>query len=234
MAFDSAVSSAIRLFEIDYESPTAPPVITFSATDTGISLGESTTLLWTVTDALTASIDNGIGSIAFSGSTLVSPTESTKYVLTASNNDGTSTAFVIITIQCDIKRYTTSEGLIGNTVTSIDKDKTSNKIWIATTSGVSLLVNEDFTNFAGLGSASDIIVDNSGRVWLSYSSGGGGVKRIDNNGTVQLSVLSGVTCNSLSVDSSNNIWVSTEVTMYKIPPTATGDGDVVTFKINGF
>jgi len=50
-------------------------------------------------DAATASIDQGIGSIAASGSKSVIPTKSTTYTLTAGNKDGTVTSKADVTVK---------------------------------------------------------------------------------------------------------------------------------------
>ncbi len=54
--------------------------------------GESVTLTWNLTNATTASIDNGIGAVnTTSGSIVVNPTVATTYTLTAGNANGTVT-----------------------------------------------------------------------------------------------------------------------------------------------
>jgi len=75
-----------------------PPVInTFSISPASINKGESATLSWNVTNSTSASIDQGVGSVAASGSRSMTPDKDTVYTLTASNNDGT------ITKSCEIK-----------------------------------------------------------------------------------------------------------------------------------
>lgn len=79
--------------------PVGLPVINyFAANPTSISLGSSVTLSWNVTNATTVTIDNGVGNIASSGSTIVLPVANTIYTLTASNASGsvTSSATVIV------------------------------------------------------------------------------------------------------------------------------------------
>src|SRR5262249_36707065 len=63
-------------------SPDPKPTITFSANPTSITTGGSSTLSWTIINANTASIDQGIGSInPVSGSVVVSPANTTTYTL---------------------------------------------------------------------------------------------------------------------------------------------------------
>ena len=62
-------------------TPPAVPIInSFSADPSTITEGESSTLSWNVTDATSVTIDNGVGTVALSGTTTVSPTTTTGYV----------------------------------------------------------------------------------------------------------------------------------------------------------
>ena len=69
-----------------------PVVQSFNASPASISGGQTSTLSWTVTSATTVTIDQGIGSVALTGSRAVSPTTTTVYTLTASGAAGTTTA----------------------------------------------------------------------------------------------------------------------------------------------
>jgi len=76
-----------------------PPVInSFSAEPPEIAAGESSTLSWAVTGATSVTIDQGIGSVALSGSRAVTPGTTTIYTLTATNPAGsvTATAQVVV------------------------------------------------------------------------------------------------------------------------------------------
>ena len=64
-------------------SPTTPIINSFSALSPTITIGESSTLSWSVTDATSVNIDNGVGTVALSGTTAVNPTTTTTYILTA-------------------------------------------------------------------------------------------------------------------------------------------------------
>lgn len=73
--------------------PTGLPVINyFTATPNNITLGSSVTLSWNVTNATTVSIDNGVGNVAASGSSIILPVATTTFTLTASNAAGSVTA----------------------------------------------------------------------------------------------------------------------------------------------
>ena len=75
-------------------NPPAPPVInSFTATPGTIGAGGNSTLSWSIANATSAAIDNGIGSVnAVSGSTGASPIATTTYTLMAANAGGTTFA----------------------------------------------------------------------------------------------------------------------------------------------
>ncbi|MBA7609749.1 hypothetical protein ES703_16943 [subsurface metagenome] len=77
---------------------TAPIINSFSANPSTITVGESSTLSWSVTDATSVTIDNGIGSVALTGTTTVTPATTTTYTLTATNTAGSVTGSVTITV----------------------------------------------------------------------------------------------------------------------------------------
>jgi uncharacterized protein YkwD len=80
-------------------SPPAPsPVIaSFSANPSSIAPGQSATLSWNVSGANSISIDNGIGNVP-GNSTVVSPSQTTTYRLTATNGGGSTTASATVTV----------------------------------------------------------------------------------------------------------------------------------------
>jgi len=77
----------------------SPPTAKLTAAPTAITIGNSATLTWSTTNATTVTIDNGIGTVAASGSTTVSPTTTTTYTLTATGSGGTVTATATVTVQ---------------------------------------------------------------------------------------------------------------------------------------
>ena len=70
----------------------------FSADVTSIVQGDPVVLTWTTTGATTVSINQGIGSVNTSGSMTVYPAVDTTYILTASNDDNTSTCEVSVEV----------------------------------------------------------------------------------------------------------------------------------------
>jgi len=75
-----------------------PQITSFSVSPTQIQSGEVAELSWSVTDADTVSIDQSVGSVLSSGTLDVSPTATTTYTLSATNQQGTSTAQVSLTV----------------------------------------------------------------------------------------------------------------------------------------
>ena len=83
-------------------TPTTPPtyglpvINYFTASPSEIYAGSSTILSWDVTNATSASIDHGVGTVSISGNKLVSPGTTTVYTLTAANTTGYYTRAVTV------------------------------------------------------------------------------------------------------------------------------------------
>jgi RHS repeat-associated protein len=75
-----------------------PPTVIISAVPDSIVVGESATLTWTSNNAESATIDQGIGDVDVSGSTTVSPTETTSYTITVTGLSGTATDQALVTV----------------------------------------------------------------------------------------------------------------------------------------
>ena len=77
----------------------AQPVInSFTATPETISSGQSATLSWDVSDAATVTIQPAIGSVSPSGAEQVLPAVTTTYTLAATNEGGSATSAVTVTV----------------------------------------------------------------------------------------------------------------------------------------
>jgi len=74
------------------------PIISFIASPTGIVAGSSSTLIWSVSNSRTISIDNGVGPVPASGSIAVFPTTTTTYTMTALGTAGDSFAQVTVDV----------------------------------------------------------------------------------------------------------------------------------------
>ncbi|WP_306599656.1 putative Ig domain-containing protein [Geothrix sp. 21YS21S-2] len=74
-----------------------PPAITsFTASPVDLAPGQATTLSWAATDAASYSIDHGVGAVAGTSVSVVPPTGSTTYRLTATSAYGSTSATVTV------------------------------------------------------------------------------------------------------------------------------------------
>lgn len=80
----------------------APIVINIDVNPAVINSGASAALIWSVTNANSVSIDQGLGSVPLTGNQLVSPTNTTTYTLTASGPAGTVTKSVLLSVNAPI------------------------------------------------------------------------------------------------------------------------------------
>jgi OOP family OmpA-OmpF porin len=78
--------------------PAAAPVVSISAAPASIDQGKCADLTWSSTHAAKASIDQGVGSVAPSGSKQVCPGSTTQYTITATGEGGTRTATTTVTV----------------------------------------------------------------------------------------------------------------------------------------
>lgn len=75
----------------------AAPTATITVNPASITVGESSTLSWSVSNATSISI-TGIGTVSSSGSRTVSPSSTTTYTLTATGAGGTTTRSATVTV----------------------------------------------------------------------------------------------------------------------------------------
>ena len=78
--------------------PQPPRIDTFVAEPTAIQRGQSSTLRWSVANATTMTIDQGVGAVQANGTRQVNPNNSTTYTLTASGAGGMDTRSVTLTV----------------------------------------------------------------------------------------------------------------------------------------
>jgi hypothetical protein len=75
------------------------PTVTIKAAPDTITSGQSLTLTWSSTNATGCDIEPGIGAVGPSGSQMVSPTQDTVYVITATGPGGSATASAGVTVK---------------------------------------------------------------------------------------------------------------------------------------
>lgn len=78
--------------------PTKQPTVQIKADPSTLRPGDAFSLSWNSTDAERLTIDNGIGTVAASGSMQLSVTQSTTYTATATNRLGSATASTRVSV----------------------------------------------------------------------------------------------------------------------------------------
>jgi len=78
--------------EMQKPSPGSPVIVKFVAIPPFVDKGKAAELQWQVDGAVRAAIDNQIGDVPVSGSTLVQPSRTTSYILRGFAENGTSIA----------------------------------------------------------------------------------------------------------------------------------------------
>ncbi len=77
---------------------TSPTITSFTASPSSIAAGQSATLSWSVTGAVSLTISGGIGDVSTAKSATVSPAQTAIYTLTATNGAGSSSSQVTVTV----------------------------------------------------------------------------------------------------------------------------------------
>jgi hypothetical protein len=108
------------------ENIISPTITSFNVTPNIINKGETAELRWVVTNATSVFINNGIGGVALSGNWIISPLETTVFILTASNSGLQTAATTQITVKND--KNTSGGGGPTNTPNmAFNKQTTPNK-----------------------------------------------------------------------------------------------------------
>jgi uncharacterized cupredoxin-like copper-binding protein len=89
--------TATRTAVVTVTGPAAPAIAAFYAQPAFITSGASTTLQWSVSGAQSVSISPGLGAVSGTSVT-VSPTQTTTYTLSATNEIGTTTRTAVVTL----------------------------------------------------------------------------------------------------------------------------------------
>ena len=134
---------------LETPAPTGPVISSFTASPSPITAGLSTTLSWDVSNATSLSIDNGVGSVSGLTSTVVSPTASVTYHLTASNNDGSATTQTTVIVFPD----TVAPSVPTNVIATPNSSSQVTLSWIASTDNVGVVGYEILRNGVQVGAA---------------------------------------------------------------------------------
>ncbi len=102
---------------VTLEKQNIAPTVTLDADRTSIEAGQSVTLRWTSLGATAVDIEPDVGKVGLTGTTSVSPRESTSYTLTATGLGGTKTATVSVGVSAPAPTPTlrpTVQPVVGN------------------------------------------------------------------------------------------------------------------------
>ena len=80
------------------QPPVNPVISSFTASTQELYAGESATLSWQAANATSVTIDQGIGTVALTGSLTITPAATTTYTITAVNAIASTTRDVTITV----------------------------------------------------------------------------------------------------------------------------------------
>jgi hypothetical protein len=96
--------------------PRVPPTARLTVSPPTIAAGETATLTWTTTDAVTVSLDPSIGSVTPSGAQQIAPASTTTYTVTAAGPNGVATASATLTVAATLP--SAPSNLVAQTVSS--------------------------------------------------------------------------------------------------------------------
>src|SRR5690606_28517317 len=99
----NAFGSVSRTATVNVVPRGMPIILNFVATPQEIDPGEFSTLVWEVQNADEVTIDPTIGSVDLTGTSDVNPTDTTSYTLTATNDVGSVTATVLVTVRQPVR-----------------------------------------------------------------------------------------------------------------------------------
>jgi len=92
----NATSEAVETVTVNVERP-LPRIISFQASPATINRGQSSTLSWQTENADTVTV-SGIGTVNANGTAPISPTDTTTYTITATNQFGSASATAVIQV----------------------------------------------------------------------------------------------------------------------------------------
>lgn len=127
------------------------PTVTITASPASITSGQSAVLTWSSTNATSVSINQGIGTVAVSGTRSVSPTATTTYTVTATNSVGSVTATATVTLTTATPPLPTAA--LTASPTSIASGAAATLSW-STTNATSVSINQSIGTVATSGTRS--------------------------------------------------------------------------------
>jgi uncharacterized protein YkwD len=138
------------------QTVTPPAILSFTASPSTLTPGQTSTLSWSVNGASSVAIDNSIGAVSNATSMAVTPSQTTTYTLTATNSGGSSTSRVTLTVN---PLQDTQPPSTPNLVSAVAKSSTEVDLtWYAATDNVGVTGYQITRNGSIIGSVSGSIV----------------------------------------------------------------------------
>ena len=109
LSFDLSASEDVR--SIARQKTSTPEIVSFTASQSRIAMGQTVTLKWLVQNVVNTHIEPGVGAVPPSGTKDVMPGQTTTYILTAKGQSGRTTTakvFLVIEPQLPQSRSTTT------------------------------------------------------------------------------------------------------------------------------
>ncbi|CAM2008168.1 hypothetical protein [Acanthopleuribacter pedis] len=149
-----------------------PSVQSFTATPQTIDQGDSSRLAWSVTDADSVSISPTVGTVATSGSFDVSPSQSTVYTLTATNDAGSIQRSVTVNVQTNTQDPPVIDFFNANPTTVVSGNE-STLSW-SVRNAATVTIDNNIGTVSSTGSRA-VAPSNNTTYTLIASNGGGSV-----------------------------------------------------------
>ncbi len=120
-----------QIAEIEAYGGMGPTIGSFVADADALARGESTTLRWQITNALSAVLEPGAGSVpATNGFLRVTPAATTTYTLTAANENGASSASVTVGVDVPLLPPVLNEFVADNAGGALEDEDGDDSDWI--------------------------------------------------------------------------------------------------------
>lgn len=161
-------------------SPSLPAIGMFTASPTTTTAGQSVTLAWSgIVNAANCSINNGVGAVScVDGSTKVTPSASTTYILTASGAGGSVTATAAVTLSTPVPQAPIVSFFAANPST-IAQGQSSTLTWNGIFNATSCSINNGVGAISCANGSTNVTPGSTTTYTLTASGAGGNATATD-------------------------------------------------------
>ena len=170
---NSAGASATCIATVSVRTVVPAPTCTLTATPTSITTGNSSTIKWTTTNAVSGTIDQGIGAIVLTNTAgrSVTPASTKTYTMTVTNSAGaTATCAASVSVTTPTPDAPVCDYFRANPVT-INRGDSATLTW-ATTRATSVSINNGVGSVAVDGSYTVSPLENTTYTLIANGAGG--------------------------------------------------------------